>query len=115
MILRIDDRIGSVELAPLFQSYGIKPIVCRLEFGDLDFVGRGPQGGCAIVVERKRINDLVSSIQSKRLSGHQTPGMARSYDYAYLIVEGIWRPAENDQLEILNRVKGEYVWQCPYA
>ncbi len=100
MTLRIDNRIGSVELAPLFQSYGIKPIMCRLEFGDLEFHGNGQHGTCAIAVERKRINDLVSSIQSKRLSGHQLPGMARQYDYAYLIVEGVWRPAENGQLEI---------------
>lgn len=100
MILRLDDRIGSVELAPLFQSYGIKPVICRLEFGDLDFIGSGPHGECAICVERKRISDLVSSIQSKRLSGHQLPGMARQYDYAYLIIEGLWRPASNDQLEV---------------
>lgn len=100
MIIRLDDRVGSVELAPLFQPYGIVPIICRLEFGDLDFLGSGPLGECAICVERKRINDLVSSIQSKRLSGHQLPGMSRHYDYAYLIVEGIWRPASNDQLEI---------------
>ncbi len=100
MTLRIDNRIGSVELAPLFQSYGIKPIMCRLEFGDLEWIGNGQHGTCAIAVERKRINDLVSSIQSKRLSGHQLPGMAKQYDYAYLIVEGVWRPAENGQLEI---------------
>lgn len=100
MIIRLDDRVGSVELAPLFQPYGIVPIICRLEFGDLDFNGNGPLGECVICVERKRINDLVSSIQSKRLSGHQLPGMSRHYDYAYLIVEGIWRPASNDQLEI---------------
>ncbi len=100
MTLRIDNRIGSVELAPLFQSYGIKPIMCRLEFGDLEFHGQGQYGTCVIAVERKRINDLISSIQSKRLSGHQLPGMARQYDYAYLIVEGVWRPASNGQLEI---------------
>lgn len=111
MTLRIDDRIGSVELAPLFQPYGIKPIVCRLEFGDLDFVGRGQYGGCAIAVERKRINDLVSSIQSKRLSGHQLPGMAKQYDYAYLIVEGAWRPGEHGQLEISNHGK----WLAAYS
>ncbi len=113
MTLRIDNRIGSVELSPLFQSYGIKPIMCRLEFGDLDFMGSGPQGGCAIAVERKRINDLISSIQSKRLSGHQRPGMARQYDYGYLIVEGVWRPGENGQLEIYNSANRK--WIAPFA
>ncbi len=115
MTIRLDDRVGSVELGPLFKPYGISPNVCRLDFGDADFFGNGPQGQCAIAVERKRINDLISSIQSKRLSGHQMPGMAKGYDYAYLIVEGIWRPAANDQIEILGKIKDQWVWQSPYS
>ncbi len=100
MSLRIDDRIGSKGLARLFAPYGIKPLVTRLEFGDLDFMGSGPHGLCAVCVERKTINDLVQSIQSNRLSGHQLPGMADQYDYGYLLVEGIWRPGKEGNLEV---------------
>jgi ERCC4-type nuclease len=102
MSLRLDSRVGSVELAPYFNSYGLKPQITRLDFGDVDFMGRGPSGECAVVVERKVINDLIQSMQSRRLSGHQLPGLADGYDVCYLIVEGIWRPGNQDQLEIRN-------------
>ncbi len=111
MTVRLDDRIGSVELGPLFQPYGIEPLVTRLEYGDCDFHGNGPRGGCVICVERKRINDLVDCIQSKRLAGHQLPGMSRQYDYGYLVVEGAWRPAANGQLEIGHGGR----WSSSYA
>ncbi len=103
MTLRVDDRIGSAELAPYFAEYGIVAKLCRLEFGDFCFYGNGQHGQCVIAIERKRVNDLISSIQSKRLSGHQLPGMAAMYDYGYLIVEGGWRPGSNGQLEIYDK------------
>lgn len=102
MSIALDHRTGSGELAPLFAQYGIKPDVRRLEFGDMAFEGNGPNGRCAITVERKRIEDLVQSITSKRLSGHQLPGMADQYDYCYLLVEGIWRPGPSGELQIAH-------------
>jgi ERCC4-type nuclease len=108
MNLRLDDRIGSKELVKLFDPHGVTPKVCRLEFGDIDFLGQGPHGECAICVERKTIGDLVASIQSDRLSGHQLPGMASLYDYAYLIVEGIWRPGADGGLEIRKGAWGAF-------
>lgn len=100
MGISIDYRTGSKELAPTFLSYGIQPQIRHLDFGDLEWEGNGPRGRCAIVVERKRIEDLVQSMQSKRLSGHQLPGMAANYDYCYLMVEGVWRPGPEGQLQI---------------
>jgi ERCC4-type nuclease len=75
---------------------------CRLDYGDFDFLGHGPKGLCAVVFERKQIGDLVASMESGRLSGHQLPGMALQYDYAYLIIEGIWQPGEDGQLQVSN-------------
>lgn len=98
----LDQRIGSGELAPLFHQYGIQANVCHLDFGDVSFEGNGPNGRCAICVERKRIEDLIQSITSKRLSGHQLPGMAEQYDYCYLLVEGIWRPGPQGELQIAH-------------
>ncbi len=97
-MMRLDDRRGSGELLPLFAPYGLRVLKTRLEFGDADWVGSGPRGECAVVAERKRVEDLVDSIQSKRLSGHQLPGMAAAYDYGYLIVEGIWKPGADGEL-----------------
>lgn len=98
--IRVDDRTGSKELVKHFQAYGIAPEVTRLEFGDLDFSGCGPVGRCSVVIERKRIDDLTQSMTSHRLSGHQLPGMCRLHDYGYLIVEGIWRPSKDGEIEI---------------
>lgn len=99
-MIRLDYRTGSGELERLFLPFGIKVVKVKLDFGDFDFTGKGPAGECAVVIERKNINDLIQSIESKRLAGHQLPGMAAAYDYCYLIVEGIWRPAANGAVEI---------------
>jgi len=41
--------------------------------------------------ERKNLHDLVASMRSKRLSGHQLPGLLDTYQVVYLVVEGILR------------------------
>lgn len=97
-----DSRTGSGELVPLFKSYGIKVEATKLEFGDFTWEGWGPKGKCNVVVERKRIEDLIDSMLSNRLSGHQLPGMAAMYDYGYLLIEGIWRSNDEGFLEISN-------------
>jgi len=79
-VISLDDRTGSKELTPLFHPYGIPIEVKRLDFGDLAFEGNGPHGRCAVVIERKQITELVQAIESRRLSGHQLPGMADDYD-----------------------------------
>lgn len=100
MSISLDYRTGSKELEPLFKDFGIQVQLKKLEFGDLAFEGNGPNGRCAVVIERKTVTDLIASIQSKRLSGHQMPGMADTYDYCYLIVEGMWRPGPQGEMQI---------------
>lgn len=100
MSIALDYRTGSKELEPLFRDYGIQVEVKKLEFGDLAFEGNGPQGRCAVVFERKVVSDLIASIQSRRLSGHQMPGMADAYDYCYLIVEGAYRPGPSGEMQV---------------
>lgn len=101
-MIRLDYRTGSGELEKLFRPWGVKVQKTKLDFGDADFFGNGPKGLSAVVVERKRIEDLIQSMQSRRLSGHQLPGMALQYDYCYLIVEGLWRPGDEGELETHN-------------
>lgn len=88
MIL-IDDRKGSAELAPMLST---KTILCSLEFADFAWAGNGPDGPVNVGVERKTIGDLVQSMVSGRLQGHQMQGLNDEYDRVYLLVEGIWRP-----------------------
>lgn len=99
-MMRLDSRSGSGELMPLFRPYGLEPVLSHLEFGDAQFSGHGPTGECLIAVERKKISDLVSSINNDRLAGHQLPGMARAFDYIYLVCEGIWRASRTGDVEI---------------
>ena len=87
MIL-VDDRTGSAELEPLIQT---TTAVVRLEYADFSWVGWGPTGPAIIGVERKTIMDLISSMISGRLSGHQMVGLMADYDWVYLLVEGQWK------------------------
>lgn len=97
-MIYLDDRIGSGELLPLFKPYGVSVSRERMEFGDMAWEGWGPRGKCMVGVERKRIDDLLQSIHTKRLSGHQLPGMVDHYDYGYLVVEGLWKASESGEL-----------------
>lgn len=101
-MIRIDYRTGSGELEKLFLPYGIKVEKTTLSSGDFDWVGKGPGGAqVSVVVERKRLDsDLIQSMQSRRLSGKQLPGMCDEYDYGYLVVEGIWRVGADGQIEV---------------
>jgi len=104
MIL-LDERVGSVELLPHFRPFGVHIEVTHLDFGDAMFAGDGPDGPCMIGVERKRVGDLIQSMRSRRLSGHQLPGLMDSFDYVYLIVEGLYRPGQDGILEVYYRGK----------
>lgn len=84
MIL-VDRREG--ELVELIED-GVQ---VELDFGDACWQGNGPDGEVTIGMERKRIGDLLNSIATGRLSGHQLPGLLESYYRAYLIVEGEWK------------------------
>jgi len=98
-VIHVDTRAGSVELLPLFPPGSAAGR--RLAYADFSFLGEGAAGAVEIGVERKTISDLVSSITTGRLSGHQLIGLLRCYAVVYVLVEGLWRPAPgNGTLEI---------------
>lgn len=88
----VDDREGSADLAPLLKRVGLMVELRRMEYGDLCWLGNGPEGECMVGVEYKKTKDLLNSMRTGRLSGHQLPGMAKDYRYSYLLVEGVMRP-----------------------
>lgn len=63
----------------------------KLDGGDIMFLGSGPEGKEVTVgVEFKKIRDLLSSLRSQRLQGHQLHEL-QVYDFRFLLVEGEWR------------------------
>lgn len=62
----------------------------KLDGGDFMFLGQGPEGKEVTVgVEFKKIRDLLSSLRSNRLQGHQIHEL-QVYDFRFLLVEGQW-------------------------
>lgn len=100
MTVFVDDRIGAKELVPYIHSHCA---ITRLEYADISFRGNGPHGPVSIGIERKRFRDLMDSISSGRLSGHQLIGLMNSYDYVYLLVEGLFKIGKDGYL---RRPKG---------
>lgn len=95
-MIQVDDRQGSAELAPMFPP-GVPVVVSRLEYGDFAFIGRGPEDEpVSVGVERKGMKDLLNSMVTGRLSGHQLVGLVNTYHYVYIVVEGMWRFNPND-------------------
>lgn len=101
MIL-IDYRKGSKELEPYIQT---AHKIATLEFADFCFTGLGEDGPAMIGIERKTIGDMMSSMNSGRLSGHQLIGLLDQYAYVYLLIEGIWRP--NPKSGVLEKRRGK--------
>lgn len=95
----VDERIGSKDLAKPLGLHGIETEITHLDFGDIAFLGRGEQD-CTrdIGVELKTLGDCISSLRTGRLAGHQLPGLVKSFDYVWLVVEGYWRHDEQGRI-----------------
>ena len=89
MIL-LDDRGGSKDLFEPLKEIGIETEMTRLAAGDLLFEGRGDGGKSIYIgVEYKKLGELVGSLRTGRLQGHQVPSMQESgFDYSFILVEG---------------------------
>jgi ERCC4-type nuclease len=96
----VDDRMGSGEVAPILRGLHVPVKVERMDSADFAFEGQGPHGSMLIGVERKKVKELIQSIESGRFEGDQLPKMARTYEHLWLIVEGVWRP--NPQSGVLE-------------
>ena len=91
-MIQVDDRAGSAQVAPLLKGLGVTASLTRLGYGDVAFLGNGPDGiPVNVGVEIKSPSDLISCIQSGRFAGHQLPGMIACYDHLYLLIVGEWR------------------------
>ncbi len=107
MIL-IDPREGSKELAAPLRKLGLEVNDdCELPFGDIVFEGRGVDGAAVTVgIEFKKLEELVASLRTGRLQGHQLPGM-QDFDYRYLLVEGELRYDQTGALQEQGRFRSK--------
>jgi ERCC4-type nuclease len=103
MIL-VDRRVGSNDLLAPLKAAGFDAQLVELAFGDIAFEGKGPNGTTLnIGVELKVLGDLINSLRTGRLAGHQLPGLLKTYDHAWLLVEGQWRANAAGQVTTQKR------------
>lgn len=103
----VDDRGGSLGLEGAkkrlnhLRSRGVDADLGRLDFGDYGIAGNGPDGSTVMVgVELKTTRDIINSLRSNRLMGHQVPGMVEMYGTRiWLLTEGIWREGQSGDFE----------------
>ena len=93
-MLLIDYRAGSKELiAPLSKLLGADKVSeASLDYGDVAFTGRGVNDTpLDIGIEFKTVADIAQCCRDGRFSGHQLPGMRKTYAHSWLMIEGTWR------------------------
>lgn len=115
-MIYVDQRKGSIELLPHLQRFAqsIDVEKSHLEFGDVAFEGKGPDGTLAIGVERKTLHDMLNCIDDARYAGHQRPGMKQLYDLSILMVEGMFKPHDPDGF-LMEGFNGGMSWgYCKY-
>lgn len=116
MSLLISDAAGSREVAAAVNKRPGHPEVILLSmaempFGDCMMTWKGPQGKALLVgVEIKKLDDILSCIQTGRFAGWQMPGMLGTYDISLLLVEGNWQM--NHQTGVLEHLKGAGGWHA---
>jgi ERCC4-type nuclease len=99
---------SGVDMVELFRRHPDCPPVekRRLEAGDFQFTGEGPEAPVVVGVERKRVTDMLNSIRTGRFSGEQLPKLLRIYDYVFLVLEGTATWRTNFRSGLLERRKG---------
>jgi len=105
--LLVDPRVGSKELSPFLFSLGLPTEETHLDYGDFAFEGSGPDGPTLIGIERKCLGDMLQSMRSGRLAGHQLSGLLSTYSTTYLVVEGVYRRGPDGILERPGWGRGE--------
>lgn len=99
-MIMVDYRIGSKQLTPELLRLGLQVEEVELEYGDVAFEAYGPEGEYLVGVERKTLSDLLTCMTDSRYSAHQLPGMLRSYQENYLLLEGAFRRGPNGSIQV---------------
>jgi ERCC4 domain len=119
-LILVDDQGGSkgrkgtiLELLNPLIAAGLPAVTARLDSADLAFLSKD---GLDIGIELKRLDggstDLIQSLRSGRLSGHQLPkmlGPQGAYDYGFLIIEGMWQQDDDGQVVVYRGKKQGWI------
>lgn len=90
-MIYVDLNTGSKELEPLISRLGVPVEKSGLPAGDFCFEGKGPNGPLAVGVERKTLHDMLHCIDDARYN-QQRALMKSLYDVSILVIEGHWKP-----------------------
>lgn len=106
-MITVDPRAGSEELIEPLRDRGHDVRVKRMPFGDVAFLGQGPEGRPVKVgIEVKKIGDFLSSVYTGRLGGYQLPGMLEHYDYCFILVQGRAKCGEDGEVLLHHKFAG---------
>ena len=95
----VDRRAGSANLLPYLHSLLVPAKLTTLPFGDASWIGRGPDDRPVTVgVEVKAPGDLLDSLRTGRLTGHQLEGLLSRYEVVYLLIEGYMKRGKAGRL-----------------
>lgn len=110
----VDERVGSKDLAEPLAAMGVEVEVTALDYADVAFTGRGDNDALvSIGIELKKLPDLISSLRTGRLSGHQLLGLTgpeKVYDFGWLLVEGEWKPDAKGNITVPPRRSQMFKW-----
>jgi ERCC4-type nuclease len=116
-MIYVDTRAGSADLIHPLRTAGLEVEAANLPYGDLQIIGRGPNGRPVLVgVEYKKWADLLACMRSGRFAA-QARGMAQSYEFSWLLVEGRVRPGKKGIVEEASwrgtwtEMHGRYTYQ----
>lgn len=87
-MIELDNRIGSGDLTTYFSRWKVPHKLCRLDYGDAAFQGKGKDSPLYIGVEIKKVRDALNCMTDGRFAGHQLPGLIQKFDKVWLVVEG---------------------------
>lgn len=108
-MLLVDYRSGSKELIEPLRRMGLTVDETDLHSGDIAFIGRGEKGvPIWIGIEFKTLTELMQSMRTGRLTGHQLLKMQDDFRFKYLFIEGLLRMNEHGQL---LRRSGRGTWK----
>jgi ERCC4-type nuclease len=97
----VDDRVGSRDIVDdgYLDTLGVPYELTRIQSGDFAITGYGSDGLTMIGIERKRVDDLIASIDGGRVTNAQLVTMDDFYQVRYLLIEGMHRLGRDNTIE----------------
>jgi ERCC4-type nuclease len=97
-LILVDSAVGSKDLVEPLRALGL-PVEPASIDADIAFEGRGIKGATVCIgVEYKKLGELVGSLRSERLQGHQLLKMQNGFDFRWLLIQGEILTLDNGML-----------------